>query len=102
MVGESCVPLQFRGFLGSLNGFSIGSGLNLGPELDSGNTIPVARQKAFMKSKNFEKDIAILSATYILDQNPDLKMLIYIIIVMHYKDKEGQVMGILYIIHIYR
>ena len=64
--------------------------------------LPVARQKAFTKSKNFEKDIAILSATYILDQNPDLKTLIYIIIVMHDKDEEGQVMGILYIIHIYR
>lgn len=64
--------------------------------------LPGTMQKAFTKSKNFEKDIAILSATYILDQNPDLKTLIYIIIVMHDKDEEGQVMGILCTIHIYR
>jgi len=52
---------------------------------------PVAPQKYFAKSKNFEKDIAILSATYILEQNPELKRLIRLIVVIHDKDEEDRV-----------
>ncbi|KAF8966679.1 tetratricopeptide repeat-containing protein [Flammula alnicola] len=56
---------------------------------------PVAPQKAFVKSKMFEKDIAILSVTYILEENPELKRLIHLIVSIHDKDEEDQLNGVL-------
>ncbi|KAF8968449.1 hypothetical protein BDZ97DRAFT_2072848 [Flammula alnicola] len=59
------------------------------------SSTPVAPQKAFVKSKMFEKDIAVLSATYILEENPELKRLIHLIVVIHDKDEEDQLIGVL-------
>ncbi|KAF8961753.1 tetratricopeptide repeat-containing protein [Flammula alnicola] len=56
---------------------------------------PVAPQKAFVKSKMFEKDIAILSATYVLEEHPELKRLIHLIVAIHDKDEEDQLIGVL-------
>ncbi|KAF8954224.1 hypothetical protein BDZ97DRAFT_1928594 [Flammula alnicola] len=56
---------------------------------------PVAPQKAFVKSKMFEKDIAVLSATYVLEENPELKRLIHLIVVIHDKDEEDQLISVL-------
>jgi hypothetical protein len=52
---------------------------------------PIAQQKAFVKTKVLEKDIAVLSITYILADNPELKRLIHLIVEIHDKDEEGQV-----------
>ena len=54
---------------------------------------PVAPHKAFVKSKKIENDIAILSATYILEENPELKRLIRLIVVIHDRDEEDQVIS---------
>jgi hypothetical protein len=53
---------------------------------------PVTTQKAFTRSKNFGRDIAILSATYILHKHPELRKLIHLIVVIHDKDEDDQVM----------
>ncbi|KAF8966689.1 tetratricopeptide repeat-containing protein, partial [Flammula alnicola] len=56
---------------------------------------PVAPQKAFVKSKMFEKDIAVLSATYVLEENAELKRLIHLIVIIHDKDEKDQLIGVL-------
>ncbi|KAF8966660.1 tetratricopeptide repeat-containing protein [Flammula alnicola] len=56
---------------------------------------PVAPQKAFVKSKRFETDIAVLSAAYVLEENPELKRLILLIVLIHDKDEEDQLIGVL-------
>jgi hypothetical protein len=52
---------------------------------------PVAPQKAFVKTKVLEKDIAVLSITYVLADNPELKRLIHLIVGIHDKDEDDQV-----------
>jgi hypothetical protein len=54
---------------------------------------PVAPQKVFAKSKMFEKDIAVLSMSYIIAENPELKKLIHLIVGIHAKDEQDQVMS---------
>ncbi|KAF8191206.1 tetratricopeptide repeat-containing protein [Pholiota molesta] len=56
---------------------------------------PIAQQKAFVKTKVLEKDIAVLSITYILAENPELKRLIHLIVEIHDKDEEGQLSDVL-------
>ena len=48
-------------------------------------------KKTFAKGKSFERDIAVLSATYILDESPELKDLIKLVILIRDKDDVGQV-----------
>ncbi|KAF8191208.1 tetratricopeptide repeat-containing protein [Pholiota molesta] len=52
-------------------------------------------QKAFVKSKMFEKDIAVLSITYIMAENPELKRLIRLIAEIDDKDMEDQLTDVL-------
>jgi hypothetical protein len=52
---------------------------------------PVAPQKAFAKSKMFQKDIAVLSMSYIIAENPELKKLIHLIVGIHGRDERDQV-----------
>ncbi|KAF8190162.1 tetratricopeptide repeat-containing protein [Pholiota molesta] len=56
---------------------------------------PVAPQKVFAKSKMFEKDIAVLSMSYIIAENPELKKLIHLIVGIHAKDEQDQLTGVL-------
>jgi hypothetical protein len=54
---------------------------------------PVPSQKAFVKSKMLEKDIAVLSITYILADNPELKRLVHLIVAIHDNDEDDQVIS---------
>lgn len=77
----------------------------ISPQSLNGNTAPTAPnaldippplaapQKPFAKSNIFEKDIAVLSMSYILAKIPELKRLIHVIVGIHEKDEEAQVMS---------
>jgi hypothetical protein len=54
---------------------------------------PVPPEKAFVKSKMLERDIAVLSITYILADNPELKRLVHLIVAIHDKDEDDQVIS---------
>jgi hypothetical protein len=60
----------------------------------------IVPQKAFVKSKMFEKDIAVLSIAYIMAENPELKRLIRLIAEIDDQDMEDQVKCYPYIMHI--
>ncbi|KAF8191183.1 tetratricopeptide repeat-containing protein [Pholiota molesta] len=71
---------------------------NVAPTAPNAPAIPpprVAPQKAFVKTKVFEKDIAVLWITYILADNPELKRLIHLIVGIHDKDEDDQLNGVL-------
>ncbi|KDR71353.1 hypothetical protein GALMADRAFT_144037 [Galerina marginata CBS 339.88] len=51
--------------------------------------------KAFAKGKSFKRDMAILSIAYILQESPELKKLIQLIVVIRDKDSEGQLTAVL-------
>ncbi|KAF8191174.1 tetratricopeptide repeat-containing protein [Pholiota molesta] len=55
----------------------------------------IVPQKAFVKSKMFEKDIAVLSIAYIMAENPELKRLIRLIAEIDDKDTEDQLTNVL-------
>ena len=57
-------------------------------------------EKAFAKGKSFERDMAILSIAYTLQESSELKTLIQLIVVICNNDSEGQVMSAMY--HAYR
>ena len=57
-------------------------------------------EKVFTKGKSFKRDMAILSIAYILQESPELKRLIHLIVVIRDNDSEGQVMSAMY--HAYR
>jgi hypothetical protein len=59
------------------------------PDTPSPQIVP---QRAFVKSKMFEKDIAVLSIAYIMAENPELKRLIRFIAEIDDKDMEDRVM----------
>ncbi|KDR71376.1 hypothetical protein GALMADRAFT_144057, partial [Galerina marginata CBS 339.88] len=51
--------------------------------------------KAFTKGESFKRDMAILSIAYILQESPELKRLIQLIVVIRDKDSEGQLTAVL-------
>jgi hypothetical protein len=53
----------------------------------------IAPQKSFVKSKSFEKDIVILSMTYVLAENPEFKRLTDLIVAIHDNDEEDEVIS---------
>ncbi|KAF8193024.1 tetratricopeptide repeat-containing protein [Pholiota molesta] len=69
------------------------------PPLTSNTTLippqPSSDNKVFVKSKTLEKDIAVLSITYILADNPELKRLVHLIVAIHDKDEDDQLIGVL-------
>jgi hypothetical protein len=74
---------------------SFNSAVDTAPNAPDTPPPPTTAQKAFTRSKNFRKDIAILSAAYILDKHPELKKLIHLIVIIHDKD-EDEVMSPMY------
>ena len=57
-------------------------------------------EKVFTKGKSFKRDMAMLAIAYTLQQKPELKRLIHLIVVIRDNDSEGQVMSAMY--HAYR
>ena len=53
-------------------------------------------EKVFAKGKSFKKDMAILSIAYTLQENPEFKRLVQLIVVIRDNDSEGQVMSTIY------
>ena len=67
----------------------------VGGQLEGAPSVPLPvdeSKKTFTKGKSFERDIAVLSATYILDESPELKDLIKLVILIRDKDDVGQVL----------
>ncbi|KAF8884071.1 hypothetical protein CPB84DRAFT_1850787 [Gymnopilus junonius] len=56
---------------------------------------PIKKQKAFVKGKSFEKDIALLSASFTLQEMPELKGLILLIAIIYDVDNEDKLTDIL-------
>jgi hypothetical protein len=53
----------------------------------------LAPQKHFVTSKSFEKDIVVLSMTYVLAENPEFKRLTDLIVAIHDNDEEDEVIS---------
>ncbi|KDR68409.1 hypothetical protein GALMADRAFT_1354407 [Galerina marginata CBS 339.88] len=64
--------------------------LHLGP-----GTPQIKPKKAFTKGESFERDMAILYIAYAIQESPELKKLIQLIVVIRDKDSEGQLTDVL-------
>ncbi|KAF8884074.1 hypothetical protein CPB84DRAFT_1750507 [Gymnopilus junonius] len=56
---------------------------------------PAKTQKAFTKGQSFQKDLALLSTSYVLQEASDLKELLKLIVVIHDNDEEDKLADVL-------